>query len=195
MSKRGRKPPGPPLGEDDQALWDEYTRAVRRLKPHQPHRPVARKAAAPPSAPMARGGLKQSTALPGISLPKPSVAPPPASAIESRLVKRVQRGRHEIEATIDLHGLTQAEAKPRLIAFLRQAQLRGFRMALVITGKGRGSSSDNPYVSQEAGGVLRRAVRLWLDQPECRSLVVGHADAHRRHGGTGAIYVQIRRAR
>ena len=74
-------------------------------------------------------------------------------------------------------------------------------MVLVITGKGGGgwmeSSTDRfERFVHEGGrerGVLKRKVPFWLDQPELRAIVVGYTTAHVRHGGEGALYVQLRR--
>jgi DNA-nicking Smr family endonuclease len=60
---------------------------------------------------------------------------------------------------------------------------------LVITGKGRASIADPER------GVLRRQVPHWLGLPEFRSLVIGFEEAHIGHGGEGALYVRVRRAR
>jgi len=98
---------------------------------------------------------------------------------------RVARGKEVIDARIDLHGLTQAQAHSALLQFLRNAQARDARLLLVITGKGRGSEP----------GVLRRQVPQWLGLPEFRPLVVGFEDAHIAHGGAGALYVRVRRTR
>jgi DNA-nicking Smr family endonuclease len=59
---------------------------------------------------------------------------------------------------------------------------------LVITGKGGRNA-----VSQ--GGILKRAVPLWLALPEFRAYVVGFGRAHDVHGGEGAIYIRLRRTR
>ena len=79
-------------------------------------------------------------------------------------------------------------------------------MVLVITGKGAGAG-DRPLAgdlssyrggrSEGSGtrGVLRRSVPLWLDEPELRAVVVGYASAGVRHGGDGALYVRLRKAR
>ena len=77
-----------------------------------------------------------------------------------------------------------------LIAFLQQAYGDGATFVLVITGKGKVSTS-----SEGERGVLRRQVPHWLDLPELRSLVVGFEQAHIGHGGEGALYVRLRRAR
>ena len=60
---------------------------------------------------------------------------------------------------------------------------------LVITGKGKVGGSEDER------GVLRRQVPQWLSLPEFRSLVVGFEEAHIGHGGEGALYVRVRRAR
>jgi DNA-nicking Smr family endonuclease len=101
--------------------------------------------------------------------------------------QRLSRGSAGVDARLDLHGLTQAAAKLRLENFLRNAQARGHSLVLVITGKGAGDDPER--------GVLRRQAPHWLALPEFRSLVVGFEEAGRGHGGAGALYVRVRRAR
>jgi DNA-nicking Smr family endonuclease len=60
---------------------------------------------------------------------------------------------------------------------------------LVVTGKGNTKGPDSER------GVLRRQVPEWLSLPEFRALVVGFEQAHIGHGGAGALYVRVRRAR
>ncbi len=134
----------------------------------------------------------------GVSTPEPKTSlasgagrtkaekPPRRSMVlDHRIQAKLRRGALEVEAALDLHGLRQAEAQRALVDFLRRAQAEGARMAIVVTGKGRGS---------EHGGVLRRLVPIWLQAPNLRDLVVGFGEASRGHGGEGALYVQIRRA-
>jgi DNA-nicking Smr family endonuclease len=113
----------------------------------------------------------------------PRPAPPPAD-LDHRTRTKLRRGRLEVEARLDLHGMRQAEAQVALVDFLRRAQASGARMAIVVTGKGS---------RKEEGGVLRRLVPLWLHGAQMRDLVVGFSEAARHHGGEGALYVQIRR--
>ena len=121
---------------------------------------------------------------------------PGPGSIEPRKAKRVAKGRDEIEARIDLHGMRQAEAHGVLRGFLMRAHQSGLRMVLVITGKGRADDHDRhaPFVmfQDRDRGVLRRNVPRWLAEPELRSIVVGHTNAHVKHGGDGAFYVQLR---
>jgi DNA-nicking Smr family endonuclease len=108
-----------------------------------------------------------------------------------------------IDDVLDLHGLRQDAAHARLRAFLVSSQAMGHRMVLVITGKGGAArplpSEPRSYAAGGADsatrGVLRRSVPLWLDEPEFRAVVVGYAAAGVRHGGDGALYVRLRKAR
>ncbi|MGB7100013.1 MAG: Smr/MutS family protein, partial [Xanthobacteraceae bacterium] len=81
-----------------------------------------------------------------------------------------------------------------LLRFLRRAQADGVKIALVVTGKGTGKGADRPDGALERG-ILKRQVPVWLSLPEFRPLVVGFEDAHLGHGGQGALYVRLRRAR
>ena len=126
-----------------------------------------------------------------IHAPKPSKpAEPPLAPLGRRERSRLSRGRNEIDARLDLHGMTQVRAHHALFGFLKRAHDDGLTFVLIITGKGKaGGGADSER------GVLRRQVPQWLSLPEFRPLVVGFEEAHIGHGGEGALYVRIRRAR
>jgi len=175
------------LTEEERALWRGVARSItpmRRMRP--PTETTAETDFAPPEAKPAA----VRPAAPGSSpLPK---EPPPLALLGRRLKRRVARGRDPIEARLDLHGYTQAEAHAALLRFLRRAQADNLTTVLVVTGKG--STRDVRDASAERG-VLKRAVPQWLALPEFRSLVLGFEDAHSGHGGQGALYLRLRRAR
>jgi len=125
---------------------------------------------------------QRSTTLPMKGRDAPSKLPP--AAIDAALHRRLTRGRDAIAARIDLHGMTQDVARAVLVAFVRRAVDNGWRAILVITGKG--VSGD---------GVLRRRVPDWLAESPVRDHVAGVSEAHRRHGGEGALYVALKRKR
>ena len=108
----------------------------------------------------------------------------PPAAIDAALHRRITRGRDAIAARIDLHGMTQDIARATLTAFVRRAVDNGWRAILVITGKGVGGD-----------GVLKRRVPDWLAEAPIRDCVAGVSEAHRRHGGEGALYVALKRKR
>ena len=196
-----RRPRG--LTPEETELWDDVTRTVRPLRPGARRRAAVAGAAAKPDrgvidaspqspvppisppSPQPSGSLRPSPPRPpGISI---THTPKPAPADRSG-ERRVRRGQVEIEAKLDLHGYTQDQAHAALIRFLFQAHARGFGAVLVVTGKG-GVRADG----EAAPGVLKRRSPEWLAAPALRAIVSGVAAAHRRHGGSGALYVFLRR--
>jgi DNA-nicking Smr family endonuclease len=176
------------LSEEERVLWESVAKQIKPLrkkprtaKPHNPasaeEMPVVAKPATA-SKPLPSTGVLQA--------PKP--APPPLAPLGRRERSQLSRGRKEIEARLDLHGMTQTRAHRALSGFLQRAHSEGLTFVLVITGKGKmGAEAER--------GVLRRQVPQWLGLPEFRTLVVGFEEAHIGHGGEGALYVRIRRSR
>jgi DNA-nicking Smr family endonuclease len=186
------------LSEDEHRLWSGVIRSIKPLKrkPAGPpaHDPVATPGErAPPPLPARRRAdpapprhaAAKSTATPAVK-PVPSVA-----RLDRRQKQRLARGTEPIDDRIDLHGKTQSEAHAALLGFLRRAQSEGARFVLVITGKG-GAFGRGPAGEP---GILKRQVPMWLRLPEFRLHVLAVEDAHRAHGGEGALYIRIRRAK
>jgi DNA-nicking Smr family endonuclease len=175
------------LSEEERALWESVTKQTKPLR--KKHRAAEPHAAAKPESHIAAKAIVPPKLLSPATAPVPakSVAPPLAP-LGRRERTQLSRGRKEIEARLDLHGMTQARAHRALSGFLHRAHGDGLTFVLVITGKGKiGADSER--------GVLRRQVPQWLSQPEFRAFVVGFEEAHIGHGGTGALYVRIRRSR
>jgi DNA-nicking Smr family endonuclease len=175
------------LSEEDRALWESVAKQIKPLRKRRASKPlVATLDGESIAAPKPVASPKHA-APPRIVAPaKPS--PPPLAPIGRRERSHLSRGRKEIDARLDLHGMTQTRAHRALFGFLQRAHHDGLTFVLVITGKGKvGAESER--------GVLRRQVPQWLGLPEFRSLVVGFEEAHIGHGGEGALYVRVRRAR
>ncbi|MEX0752145.1 MAG: Smr/MutS family protein [Xanthobacteraceae bacterium] len=182
MSGRGGK--NRSLSEEERTLWRDVTRGIVPLQPAGPKAGAqrARDAHAPSSS--AKTAKSADLAPPQRAKPEllPALAP-----LGRRAKQRVARGRDAIDGRLDLHGLTQAQAHGALLRFLQAAQARDARLVMVITGKGSRGGAE--------GGVLKRQVPMWLKLTEFRPYVVGFEDAHRAHGGEGALYVRVRRGR
>jgi len=112
---------------------------------------------------------------------KNSAAP---GTIDRRTLTRIKRGELAIDARLDLHGLTQEAAHRALVRFVATSAADGARLALVITGKGRGGQ-----------GVLRATVPRWLAEPAMRTRILAVTPAAANHGGAGALYMLLRRPR
>lgn len=119
------------------------------------------------------------------------------TGVDGRTAERLRRGTMEPDARLDLHGFTEVAAHGALITFLRSAQMRGYRLALVVTGKG--TRKPDPYASFDmeldarSRGVLKTAVPRWLKEPALAGMVADMREAHRKHGGAGALYVYLRK--
>lgn len=139
---------------------------------------------APPAPPptAAASGPMLAAAAP----PTPAAPPKPrrfeVEPIEPGRHRRISRERDPIDARLDLHGYGWFEAEDRLKGFVRDAQARGCRAVLVITGKG-----------SRGGGIIRDWAPTWLADPSLRDVVAGVSQAHGRHGGEGALYVALKR--
>jgi DNA-nicking Smr family endonuclease len=174
------------LTEEEHALWESVARQVKPLR----KKPRLKASTAPTAEPQAARPAASPRPLPTISAPKPSKpAVPPLAPLGRRERSKLSRGKNEIDARLDLHGMTQTRAHRVLFGFLQRAHHEGHTFVLVITGKGKVGGGEAER------GVLRRQVPQWLSLPEFRSLVVGFEEAHIGHGGEGALYVRIRRAR
>ena len=166
------------LDHEDLRLWAIVASTVRpahgRALPLIPKvKPATATTAAKPAPTLA-------AALPAAAPRRPVHRPP--EAIEPKRRHRITHEREPLVARIDLHEMTFDHARSALTAFMLRAYDQGWRAVLVITGKGL-----------LGGGVLRRHAPEWLAEPPIRSVVAGVSEAHRRHGGEGALYVALRR--
>lgn len=169
------------LSEEERELWDLVAKHVKPLRKHR----VVKAHAPPRSEPSTVAPATRPAPSPRPMAPAPRAAKaamPPLAPLGKRERTKLSRGRSELEARLDLHGMTQMRAHRALTGFLHRAHRDGLTFVLVITGKGR-------------SGVLRRQVPEWLSLPEFRAFVVGFEEAAIGHGGEGALYVRIRRAR
>ncbi|MGE0119304.1 MAG: Smr/MutS family protein [Dongiaceae bacterium] len=173
---------------EELALWQA---AMRDAKPLKRIRPAAKKAASEPPAAEPSPPTRAKPALPPPAPPLPAPKPPELApgrfaGVDKRLAERLKRGQLAIEAMLDLHGLTQEEAHRQLDGFLALSARAGRRCVLVITGKG---------AWRPESGILREMVPRWLNEAPNRARVLAIAHAQPRHGGTGALYVLLKRRR
>ena len=93
-----------------------------------------------------------------------------------------------LDGAIDLHGLTVADAHGAFLKFVRTHIKQQSRMLLVITGKGRGGAPGEK-------GAIRAALPSWIHEPDIEHSILKCAPASAKHGGKGAFYILLRRAR
>jgi DNA-nicking Smr family endonuclease len=115
-----------------------------------------------------------------------------ANTLDGSWDKRIAKGALEPDFTIDLHGETTASAHARLNRSLAAAIRAEARVVLLITGK---AARDNPRLPPTTRGVIRASVKDWLAASSHAGHIAAIRNAHPRHGGAGALYLVLRRAR
>ena len=179
MSKRGD------ISEEDRELFRRATRDVRRLdddrappeRTPRPPRARARTHTGPPDEPRDLAESEWTSDVgPGDVL---SFA---RAGVRRRDMERLRRGRFRIEADLDLHGRIVADAVTALDDFLADSRRRGRRCVRIVHGKGFGSRNGLP--------IMKSHVDRWL---RSRSEVLAFCSATPPDGGTGALYVLLRR--
>lgn len=188
MAKRGRKSDLP-----DFHLWTEVTRSVSPLPRRRVLEPAEGEAApAAPTLPRAKPRVFPS--FPSYQAAPQKPEPEERPRIEPKMRRKLMRGRIEIDATLDLHGMRQNEARSALNRFLMSRWGRRDRTILVITGKGLKKLDDEGTQIIERG-VLRSMLPIWLSEPNLASIVAGWDYSAQMHGGEGAFYVRLKRTR
>lgn len=192
------------LDPNERALWEEVTRHVKPARGKHPAKARAAAAKLDVVKPLERPRANTKPLKPPAE-PRKVLAPVmPGQAmagVDGGTAERLRRGRIAPDAVLDLHGYTQDRAYATLLSFVRRGHEAGHRCLLVITGKGLSKSSDEHAAKgfgmpqRSRAGVLRALVPHWLSEGDFRSLVVGVQSAHPRHGGTGALYIYLRRKR
>jgi DNA-nicking Smr family endonuclease len=185
------------LAPEEAALWKRVIAGVRPL-------------ATPKPLPF-RGGdgggaypraIEPEKAVPVAAKPtKPQAAAPPhpnpspkgegLSTLDGSWDRRLARGLVQPESSVDLHGHSLASAYDLLDHGLERAAARGDRVLLLITGKAPRPESQRPH----ARGAIRAAVGDWLASSRHADRIAAVRGAHQRHGGSGALYIILRRQR
>jgi DNA-nicking Smr family endonuclease len=179
---------GKKLSDDDRILWGKVARTTRALPGRMDEIDAFEAdflAAAKEDleAVTLKGNPRPDT---GATVAKPPKKPSGQHQPLERPVKRkLAKGRLQLEARIDLHGLFQNEAHALLHSFILRAHERGLRHVLVITGKGSSMGSE---------GALKRVVPMWFSKPEFRHLISSYETSAQTHGGDGALYVRLSKA-
>jgi DNA-nicking Smr family endonuclease len=179
-------------GNDDIDLWEAAMRDVKRLPKHTPVGKTGEKTAKRPTK-KAPPAIRETVLLPKT---RAKAVESQGKGLDKRTEQRLKRGQMDIEGTIDLHGLTQKQARDELVRTLSRFQKQGKRCILVITGQGRDKQIKNEDDWWESKpGLLRKRVPEWLTQKPLADIVLQFHIAKQQDGGLGALYVLLRRIR
>lgn len=175
----------PPADDDDQALFQQQMQGVQRLKhdrvTHAPLKPgpVARQRLADEQQ-VVRDMMSDEVEMREVEYGEYLLFK--RDGVQHKLMKKLRQGRYRIDAELDLHGLTVSQARQTLVRFLHECQHHNNRAVRIIHGKGLGSAHRGP--------VLKNSINKWLPQ---RLEVLAFCSATAADGGTGAVYVLLRK--
>lgn len=178
-----------PLDPEARAVFSEPLAEVVEVAEPPPEggiapAPVRDPAPRPAAVGAFRVGERVAEAVVRVRTVLPGLTHGDSPGVDKRTAQRFKRGRMDIDGTIDLHGMTQEAAHIALHRFVEGGAAAGKRCLLVITGKGtRGE------------GVLRGAVPRWLNDERLRRHILTFSHAQPQHGGSGALYVLLKRRR
>lgn len=178
------------LSPDEAGLWARVMASVRPLRAT----PVRQVATEPlPKAIPGTARLRVAPAPSFVKVPaaKPERATRSANTLDGGWDKRIARGLINPDMTIDLHGHTLSSAHALLDEGIARAIRGGCRIILLVTGKPPRPESERPH----ARGAIRAAVGDWLGASRHADAIAAVRGAHPRHGGAGALYIVLRRAR
>lgn len=162
---------------EDKEIWASYAEGVQKIGEKEAPASTAK---AEPDIARIKKEIKEKVAakrnepiLPAPPLPVQRARPQP---LDTRIERNMSMGDVMIEARIDLHGRTEAEAHEAFTSFVEQQSGRGKRMLLVITGK---------------SGVLQGNLPRWAGVAPLSQYIMAVRTAARHHGGEGAYYILL----
>ncbi|WP_336987305.1 Smr/MutS family protein [Altererythrobacter aquiaggeris] len=182
------------LSADEAALWEQVAATVVPLD----RGPTVRKTLLPANPPPPRSlapDKRIQGRVPAPAPPKANPQPPPQTGrtgLDASWERKLSRASIDPDYTLDLHGHNLDAAYVRLDRGLRQARAMDARLVLVITGKPR------PVDAADRGsmrGAIRAKILDWLAAGSHGSAIAAIRNAHRRHGGEGALYIVLKRQR
>lgn len=177
---------------DDNALWEAVKATATPVVRDTVFRDSLDSAiAVPPEAEKTKKVVKRRLAVRPPAAVLPEALPQPkrarelshgcAPGVDRRTAERLKKGRMEIEGRLDLHGMSREDAHRATLSFVSGARLSGKRCILIVTGKGK--------------GILQSELPRWLNLPPIREQILSFSHARPQDGGSGAVYVLLKRDR
>lgn len=168
----------------DLEAWAAEVKSIKPLK-----QPEER-----PLAPLVISEIEPSLCLEGVYNPNSFTPLQPGNTdnLDKNTAEKFRKGQFKIEARLDLHGRSEKEAFAAVEDFIQHCYSRRKRCVLIITGKGIQPKNEVWY---EHSGIIKEALPVWLNHPEIRPFILCMSYALPADGGSGAMYVLLKRQR
>ncbi|MBR2033502.1 MAG: Smr/MutS family protein [Alphaproteobacteria bacterium] len=169
---------------EDSKYWEDEVSDIKRFSP-QEEKPSAPLIISPPTPKICYANAYSGNKLDTLSIGD-------VDNIDRKTADKFKKGEFKIQRRLDLHGFTEKEAFSAVVDFVKESYIQKLRCILIVTGKGLNKETDAWY---EKKGILKECVPNWLNLPELRPLILSFAYATAEDGGSGALYVLLRRHR
>ena len=150
-------------------IWDEYVAQVRPLKNRSKHIFIKN---------------EKITIAPSSYISLPTGNYTALMQFDKSTFDKIKKGKIQIDAKMDLHGYFLDEAYNLLAAFIKNHYILEHKLLLVITGKSK------PVENQP---TIRSSMKDWIENSELLNIVHSISNAADIHGGSGAVYLKLRR--
>ena len=153
------------LSDEDKVLWELFTKNLNKFSQSNKNKIIFK-------SKKIKNNTKE---FPKLKFGETSV-------LSKKNIRDFNKGNVFIENKLDLHGFNQVDAKNLLEDFINQSIENGKRLILIITGKGK-----------EGEGVIKNNIISWLNNKSLRNKILAVNHASKKHGGSGAIYILLRK--
>ena len=169
------------LSAEERALWRRVTADLRGIKAETAENPTAPVKLRTPAV----------RVVPQVAKPQTPRRASPGTTLDGTWDRELRTGKVTPDRLIDLHGYTLAQAHERVLSALADAVADGDRLVVVVTG--RAPAADRSRIDLPLRGIIRASIGDWLHAAPFAGRIAAIRPAHVRHGGTGALYVVLRR--
>lgn len=175
-------------GRPDDEDPNNFHTAMRGVRRHAPAERIAPHRRPPPAHPQHSVADERAVLEELLSGPDPDsfesgdTLSYRAPGVQESVLRRLRRRQFRMDGELDLHGLNQQRARSEVIAFIQNCREHDWRCVRIIHGKGHGSPNSGPVIKQRLDGWLRKLRD-----------VTAFCSARPEDGGTGAVYVLLRR--
>ncbi len=180
------------MNDDEELLFQQEMAGVKPLK--QPDKVALRRDSLSEDSAQARRAAAAAEKGPGNPLADEGIEPLDPwyvldfkrPGVQNGVFRKLKQGRYEAEARLNLHRMTVGKARKELYEFVQQASELGLRSVIVIHGKGENTNEEG----RRQASIIKGFVNHWLQELD---VVQAFHSAQPRHGGTGAVYVLLRK--
>ena len=175
---------------DDSLIWAEYIKNIQPIKKKQSNEEIQ-------LLNISRSRLKEIAITRSHNYYTQSINKVLNGTLNEDVLKKIDKNEIIIEQKIDLHNKTVDTARDLFFNFIVDCYNKKNRYVLVITGKGN-KNLNQEYLKYRSDtkanyGILYNEFYAWVKEPFIQSLIVTFCHSNKRHGGTGAFYVLIKK--